>query len=232
MKSDNLPSPVSPFWTDPEQVDSFANRDPDVRLAQLLDRYADPPSVRVLDLGCAGGRNTVLLAGKKFDFQALDASRPMVAKTRERIAEVCGVSKARLRVQFGVMEDLGVFLDASFHLIVALGIYHQAFSLAQWHTAVTESARVLKDGGLVLISAFTPDSLPDGKPLVPVPNGTNMYEGFSSGPLCLLDANSHDEKMAAFGFEPEVPTETVRVATELGFRVTMNALYRKRGCSQ
>jgi len=229
MDTHQQSSDVSPFWTEPETVESFANRDPDRRLVEILDNWAEPNDPRVLDVGCAGGRNTVLLAARGFDFHALDASVPMVARTRERVSSIRGTTEARQRVHFGVMEDLSAFPVASFNLVIALGVYHQASSLAHWHDAVDESARVLVDGGLVLISAFTPDSQPDGGPVAPVSDSRDMYEGFSSGPLCLLAKDIHDRKMAAHGFEPEVTTETVNVKTELGYRVTLNALYRKRG---
>ena len=219
--------PVSPFWTKPSTVETFANRDPDRRLVDILDDWAEPSAPRVLDVGCAGGRNTVLLAARNLDFHALDASAPMVEKTRERVTPFWGVTAARKRVFVGTMEDLSMFPDGSFNLILALGVYHQASSSEQWHNAVAESGRVLKDSGLVLISAFTPDSQPDGEPLTPVPSSCDMYEGFSSGPLCLFAAECHDREMAKHGFKPNVPTETVNVKTELGFRVTLNALYRK-----
>jgi len=221
--------PVSPFWKDPDTVDTFANRDPDRRLVQLLDQYPDPSNVRVLDLGCASGRNCVLLAERGFDFQAVDGSWPMMKRTRKRIAGICGETAAQNRVRAGVMEDLSEFADSSFDLIVALGIYHQALSLEHWHECVAESARVLKDEGLVLISGFTPRSQPEGKPLQAVPGLNSMYGGFSSGPLCIFEADEHDMEMAVHGFVPHVPTETVRVETEKGFRMTMNALYRKHG---
>jgi SAM-dependent methyltransferase len=220
-------TPVSPFWTEPETVDTFANRDADRRLVELLNNWTGPNAPRVLDVGCAGGRNTVLLATKNLEYYALDASRPMVARTRERVAQIAGVTTARQRVFTGTMEDLSVFPDASFNLVLALGVYHQASSLERWHNAVSESGRVLTGGGLVLISAFTPDSQPEGEPLLPVRDLPDMYGGFSSGPLCLFDAKRHDNEMASHGFEPHVPSETVRVNTELGFRVTLNALYRK-----
>lgn len=220
---------VSPFWKDPETVDRFANRDADLRLVQLLDTFTKPQSVRVLDLGCAGGRNTVLLASKGFDFHALDGSRPMVARTRERLAPLCGVTVARQRVRHGEMKDLSVFPDGSFDVVIALGIFHQALSPENWHTCVAESVRVLKTGGYVLLSTFTPDSQPDGVALVPVLDQKNMYDGFSSGALCLFTVEDHDDVMASHGLRPHKPTETVRVATELGYRITLNALYRKGG---
>lgn len=229
MHDEPIIDPVAPFWKDPETVDSFANRDADRRLVQLLDKYADPKEVRVLDLGCAGGRNTVLLASKGFDFLALDGSWPMMERTRSRVSEICGEAQALERVRPAIMDDLSELADDTFQLIVALGIYHQALSLEHWHSCVSESARVLQQGGLVLISAFTPGSQPEGKPLDPVPNMPGMYGGFSSGPLCLFRAEEHDAQMASHGFRPHVPTETKRVETELGFRYTLNALYRKSG---
>jgi SAM-dependent methyltransferase len=227
MDRQQEPTPVSPFWTEPGTVDTFANRDPDRRLVEILNNWAGPSAPRVLDVGCAGGRNTVLLAEKNLEFHALDASRPMVVRTRKRVAQIAGVAAARQRVFTGTMEDLSAFPDASFNLVIALGVYHQASSLEGWHNAVSESGRVLTGGGLVLISAFTPESQPDGEPLLPEHDLPDMYEGFSSGSMCLFDAERHDSEMASHGFEPHVPSETVQVKTELGFRVTLNALYRK-----
>lgn len=227
MDSHEQSIPVSPFWTEPGTVDTFANRDPDRRLVDILDNWAEPSAPRVLDVGCAGGRNTVLLAARNLEFHALDASIPMVVRTRERVTPVVGVTAARKRVCVGTMEDLSAYSDASFNLVIALGVYHQASIADRWHNAVAESGRVLTVGGLVLISAFAPDSQPDGEPLSPVADLQDSYDGFSSGPMCLFDVETHDKEMASHGFEPHVPTETVRVTTELGFRVTLNALYRK-----
>lgn len=229
MHARQRPDPVASFWKDPDTVDRFANRDADRRLVELLETYSHPPSVRVLDLGCAGGRNTVLLANLGFDFQAVDGSWPMMKRTRRRIAAICGETAAHERVRAVVMEDLSEFEDESFDLIVALGIYHQASSLDHWHQCVAESARVLQDGGLILVSAFTPASQPVGKPLIPVRDMPGMYDGFSSGQLCLLEVDAHDDAMATHGLKPHVPTEAMKVQTELGYRFTLNALYRKTG---
>ena len=76
----------------------FAARPPDRRLLQLLKHYQQPQQTRVLDLGCAGGRNTIVLADQGFDVYALDTSCAMVEKTRERLAIVLGGEEARKRV--------------------------------------------------------------------------------------------------------------------------------------
>jgi 2-polyprenyl-3-methyl-5-hydroxy-6-metoxy-1,4-benzoquinol methylase len=84
----------NPFFEEPERVETFANREADTRMLDLLGTYPNPGETRVLVLGCAGGRNTVVLAEQGFDFSALDASEAMVQKTRERVAVLIGPQEA------------------------------------------------------------------------------------------------------------------------------------------
>lgn len=217
---------MTTFWEEPEQVQRFAEKEPDHRLAQLLRSFPEPGQTRVLDLGCASGRNTVLLAKSGFDFYAIDNSAPMIEKTRERVAAITGESAATDRVRFGAMEDLGEFADGFFHLIVSLGVYHQARSPDQWRRALDETHRVLAPDGLMLTASFSPASQPQGEPLRSVPGQIHMYDGFHSGPLCLVDADQLDRAMADLGLVAHTPTETVEVPTDEGYRVTVNGLYR------
>jgi SAM-dependent methyltransferase len=214
------------FWETEEAVERFAARDPDVRLVALLDAQDDPAGFRVLDLGCAAGRNAVLLAERVFDLQALDASSALVERTRERLAPILGRENAESRVRVGRMEQLADFPDASFDLVVALGVLHQAQSGAQWKRAVAEVARLLVRGGRLLYAGWSPLSRPDGVPLEAVPGEPGMYLGFHTGRHYLVGARDLDTELAGAGFTPEVPTEEVRVALENGERVTVNGLYR------
>ena len=217
-----------PFWRQPETVEKFADRDPDHRLLELLDRWNDPSSTGVLDLGCAAGRNTVLLAREGFDVWALDTSPEMVERTRDGVAAILGREEAERRVLVGRMEDLGRFPDGRFALVVGLGVYHQAEDLAAYRRALAETARVLEPGGLVLVAVFGPSSRPGGTPFRRISGDEPVYEGFRSGRAHLLvDLDRLDREMARVGLRPEVPTEAVRVEMDEGFRVTINALYRK-----
>jgi SAM-dependent methyltransferase len=218
---------MNSFWEESEQVERFAVKEPDNRLVQLLQSFDQPQDVRVLDLGCASGRNTVLLAQAGFDFYALDSSEPMIRKTRQRVAAIVGEPPATDRVRTGVMQDLGQFEDGFFRLVVALGIFHQAESTDLWERAVQETSRVLQSDGLLLTASFSPESQPQGEPLRPIPGQAFMYHGFQSGPLCLVDSVKLDRAMAALGMVPQVETATTRVPTDEGFRVTVNGLYRK-----
>ncbi len=216
------------FWERPEIVEQFASRAPDHRLVALLDQYQTPADVRVLDLGCAGGRNTTLLAERGFDVWALDSSARMVEHTRERVAPILGVDAARQRVRIGRMDDLTTFNDGTFALVVSLGVFHNARSWPEWERAVAETARVLEGGGLLLANQFTPEVDLTGEGVRAVTGERHVYEGLSDGRGVLLDADDLDEAIAQFGLFPATPSQTVRVETEHGRRVSVNALYTRK----
>jgi len=144
-----------PFWEQPEQVERFASRPPDERLLDLLQAYEVPDKTRVLDLGCAGGRNTVVLAERGFDFWAIDSSQRMVEHCRRRVAEVVGGKEADRRVMVGKMHDLNQFDPESLDMVVSLGVYHNASSRAEWDLALAETARVVRpEGPIPQVTAF------------------------------------------------------------------------------
>jgi SAM-dependent methyltransferase len=217
----------NPFWDSAEIVERFAAREPDVRLMDLLREYADPSKTRVLDLGCAGGRNAVPLARNGFDLQAIDSSPAMVAKTRERLMPILGADEAQRRVRAGLMDDLSFAGDAAFDLVAALGIYHCAQNRSEWDRALAESARVLRPGGRLLVSVFTPETDLDGRGTRPVPGEPNVYEMFEGGRHFLVDAEQLDREMSRFGFTPLEPTRTARPKTDVGRRVSANGLFVK-----
>lgn len=239
MPPDKMPTTMSavtnstPFWEQPEIVERFAAREPDLRLQELADQFEDAASIRVLDLGCAGGRNAAFLAQRGFDVMAVDASHAMVEKTRERLAEIWGgdepaVEKARRRVHHGRMDDLGWLPDGSCDLVVALGIYHAAGSQEEWDRTLGESVRVLAPEGRLLVSVFAPQTDLTGEGVEPVPDQPHVYEGLPGGRRAyLVQAGVLDREMARHGLEPVEETETVHRDTETGRRVTVNGLYRK-----
>jgi SAM-dependent methyltransferase len=219
---------MTSFWDSSENVERFAAREPDKRLSELIREYPNPTSVRVLDLGCAGGRNAVLLARNGFDVFAVDSSRAMVAKTRERLTPIVGAAEAERRVREGRMDDLFWAEDANFQLVIALGLYHCAQSRAEWDRALSETARVLEPGGKLLVSVFTPETDLSGRGTRPVPGEPGLYEGFDSGRHFLVDAGELDAELARFGLTPLEPTRTARPKTEVGRRVSANGLYGKK----
>lgn len=231
MSDDSVPRPRSEpstaaaFWDNPETVMRFAAREPDHRLELHSRLYPDPARVRVLDLGCAGGRNTVYLAQRGFDVIGLDASSAMVSETLRRLTEVLGPDLAARRVRRGPMDHLDGWGDGSVDLVVALGIFHSAESESEWDRSLGESRRILTRGGFALVANFTDACTAGGAALVPVPGDPHRWDGMASGRATLMDAAGLDREFLRRGFRPFHPTETVSREADGGRRVTANALY-------
>ncbi len=226
--SDRKSNPES-FWEDPEVVERFASRAPDQRLLALLDDYEDPAAIRVLDIGCAGGRNTTLLIEAGCDVHARDSSSAMVAETRRRVARILGRSAAEARVRPGRMDDLAEFDDRSIDLVVSLGVLHHAHSWSEWERAAAEISRVLRPGGRLLLSAFTPETDLTGSGVRPVAGEEHVYEGLPGGRVVLLEPAALDAELARFALEPATPTTIGRTITGESRRVSANGLYRATG---
>lgn len=218
-----------PFWEDAARVEEFAARAPDKRLVSLLASEPELGQLRTLDLGCAGGRNAVLLAERGVPVVAVDASSAMAGRTRERLAAILGAEAAAAAVREGPMDRLDWAATASFDLVVALGIYHNAGSGEEWERALGETARVLRPGGRLLVSTFTPETDLTGEGHRPVPGIPNLYElQPTRRRLYLVDPAALDRELAAYGFEPLVPTTTGGTKLAVGRRVSADGLYRLR----
>jgi SAM-dependent methyltransferase len=212
------------FWEQAEIVERFAHRDPDHRLRALMEERRIRPA-RALDIGCAGGRNTLFLAWHRVEVHAIDASHAMLEETRSQLGRLLGEEVARERVQAGRMDNLSRFSDASFDLVVSLGVLHQAESWPEWERAVDEAARVLRPGGLLLLNEFAPGTDLTGEGMTPVDGEPHVFEGFHDGRGVLLHADTIDAELARRGLTPDEPTETAIVEMDAGQRVSVNGLY-------
>jgi SAM-dependent methyltransferase len=219
---------VDSVWEDPERVEEFARKPPDHRLQALIEAEPNPGRLRALDIGCAGGRNAVFLAEHGIDVRATDGSTAMIERTRERLAAIVGPKEAAGRVARSPMEVAPGVADASIDLVVALGIYHNARSAEEWHAVLEETARVLRSGGQALVSVFTPATDLDGQGQTPVPDVPHLYERPDGRRMYMVDPATLDRDMAAHGLEPAEPTVLAEGKVDVGRRVSVNGLYRKR----
>lgn len=147
------------FWESPEQVERFAGFEPDDRLIDLLSRRQDGRDCRALDLGCAGGRNAESLVRAGCETWALDLSAAMAAATHRRLSDLDAPAGRRHVVLRGRFDQLPL-AGGCFDLVVAIGIYIQANSDAEFRAGLAETHRVLKPGGYVFVTQWSPETLP------------------------------------------------------------------------
>ena len=164
-----------PNWGAPDTVAFFRDRPPDRRLVALVEAGALGCGARVLDLGCAGGRNAAYLTALDIEVLAVDAEPAMVDATRERLAGLVGADEAARRVRVGRFDRLGFLGDASFDFALALGVLQHAADEQECRRGVAEIARVLRPGGGVLVAHFAPSSRPHGRELRRVPGSAPVH---------------------------------------------------------
>lgn len=130
---------------------SFGPKYPHEKLIQFIFRTfkTDRELIRILDLGCGSGANTLFLASEKFDVCATDISDIAVDNTLGRL---CGL---KAEVKTGVVSDIG-FDDETFDCVVSIGVLECA-GAAVFNEAFREIVRVLKPGGYAFL-LFASDS--------------------------------------------------------------------------
>lgn len=197
------------FWDDPKIVARFSQREPDKKLVALT-KQIDLQDKKVLDLGCAAGRNTTYLYQQGITVYAVDNSVNMLKESQQKL-ESLGLKNAQDYLCKTTIDDLSMFKDETFDLIVALGIYHQVASPEILEAALKETTRVLKQGGLCLVSSFAP--------------GTRLLSSTRS--LTLLSAPDLEAYFARYELYPEQPSELIESRKGEERRVSVSALFRK-----
>jgi ubiquinone/menaquinone biosynthesis C-methylase UbiE len=114
-------------------------------LDAMLEAAGPAPGRRVLDLGCGAGHTALAFAARGAEVIGLDLTPAMLAQAR-RLASERGLGNARF--EQGDATRLP-FPDASFDCVTSrLSAHHYA----QPGAAVAEAARVLRPGGVLLVS--------------------------------------------------------------------------------
>jgi ubiquinone/menaquinone biosynthesis C-methylase UbiE len=120
----------------------------------LLQHYL-PTACRVLDLGGGPGRYAIALARRGHRVVLADIS-PEQIDLAERKIRATDVKNHIERIDIVDAVDLGIYEDASFDAVAALGPFYHFVSEEQRRSAVSEIRRVLRPSGLVFVSFMPP----------------------------------------------------------------------------
>ena len=121
--------------------------DIDIYLFDQLMRGRIEPGMRVLDVGCGGGRNLVYLLRRGFDVAGVDQDPDAVAHVRALAARLApALPPDNFRVE--AIEALS-FPEAWADVVIASAVLHFAFSEAHFDSMLASIWRVLAPGGLL-----------------------------------------------------------------------------------
>jgi tellurite methyltransferase len=121
--------------------------DIDIYLFDQLMRGRIEPFMRVLDVGCGGGRNLVYMLRHGFNVAGVDQDPNAVAQVRALAARLApGLPPDNFRVE--AIEAL-TFPDASADVVIASAVLHFASSQAHFDSMLGSIWRVLAPEGLL-----------------------------------------------------------------------------------
>ena len=133
---------LAPHWADIIEASEWR----DGLWATVEDMLPDGEGHRVLDAGCGAGVYSAVLADRGVDVIGVDVSEAMLAEARERVPE------ATFR-----QTDLSAGLDCLDADSVDVVLCQHVFShLPDLSTPLAEFARVLSDGGVLVVSTHNP----------------------------------------------------------------------------
>ncbi|MEU9349001.1 methyltransferase domain-containing protein [Streptomyces sp. NPDC048278] len=137
------------FYADRSRPVPFFVAKPDENLAAYLDQGLIAPG-RALDLGCGAGRNTLFLASRGFEVDAVDLASVGIAWAKDRAREVRGDIRFLCGDAFALS---ATELSGPYDLVVDSGCFHHLPP----HRRVSYLAlldRVLAPGGHVALTCF------------------------------------------------------------------------------
>lgn len=128
-----------------ETTDYFGT-EPDPSLERFVDIL--DPSRTVLDIGCGQGRNTLFLAHRGFNVDALDPSQVAL----DQLTKNAGDNAHSVRTIHGTFQDLGE-VSRNYGGILVLGLIPVLYR-SEISALVSALRKHLGEGGFLIITAF------------------------------------------------------------------------------
>jgi SAM-dependent methyltransferase len=154
------PEQIRDFWTQQARTHGQASAASwtdgpaiELEVAQLLQHLRDGDDV--LDVGCGNGHSTMrLAAGRKIKIRGLDYIPEMINHARRRLATAPAALRERVQFDVGDVTALNEPMRA-YDKVVAVRVIINLDNWAKQLAGLRECCRVLKPGGVLLLSEAT-----------------------------------------------------------------------------
>ncbi len=218
-------TPEQQFWNDPAIVEEFAQYPAPPYWADFLKTLNNPRSLKALDMGCGGGRNTELLLSFGFDTYACDVHEGMVKATAERMARILNdAGAAEQKVRKASFLKLP-YADGEFDVLVASGVLHNTETIEEELTGIAEVARVLKSDGYACINVFYQGVVPEE--LKPAREDGRVFFTREGLYMTLLTKEELLSALEKNGLVPVGEVATYESNVNTGVRSVFRAVFKK-----
>lgn len=210
------------FWNNPKIVKEFVDYPKDQYWEKVLKKYKKGKK-RLLDLGCGGGRNSELAARSGYDVYGCDYSEGMVDITRLRMGSKYGPEVKDRFIKASMLKL--PYEDNSFDVVIANGVYHNAYTLQDFKRALKETKRVLKPDGLLLLNVFNSDNV-DAKTVRPA-KSENVYLTKEGLRMVLLKSEEILKLFEGMRMKAIVPSQLYIRSLSTGKRSILKTVLKK-----
>lgn len=172
------------FWNKVETRIQFQNRSVSKYITDEIDEL--DINLKVIDIGCGGGRYSRYVKQKGMFVIAIDKYSNMSSS----------LAKDNISFIQGCIDNLPI-QDNMFDVILSIGVIHNAITLDEYEKAISEMYRILKLDGKVIFSAFTNDVITDDLTFI----GNSRYEINERQPMILLSKDEINSLFKKYGFK-------------------------------
>ncbi len=209
---------IKKFWD--KEVKNFSNDDPSEYLLNFFSQIKKRKNRKILDLGCGAGRNTLMLCKLGFKVYGCDLNREMVLETRRKLP-------VHFKNNIIICDIVSLpYYDNFFDFVLSNGIFHNAVSFQDFEKAISETTRILKVRGSLVVNVFIMDPTLKGN-LKVIPQSKKLYLTQEKLPMVLL---SLEELISVFKkkklYLQSYGTRKVEIAT--GERKVFKGVFKKR----
>ena len=130
-------------WDEAYKKGEFAKTEPLPEVVEFAEMLKKDKLKRVLDLGCGRGRHAKYLASLGFVVSACDISEEALKAAKELCKDACEFKKC----------DMGnlAYGDSSFDAVISNNVLQHG-RISEIRIAIAEISRVLRKGGLLLVT--------------------------------------------------------------------------------
>lgn len=171
------------FWTKKETGDAFRNRPTSKYITDEIDKF-DVKDKKCIDIGCGGGRYSNYLYNKKAIVLAVDKYPEMFDH------------KKNINFITALMNHLPVMND-SYFMALSIGVIHNSVTVSEYEESFREIYRILKKGGVAIISLFTNDIITEDL----IKTGNDLYSIINRPPMVLYSKDKILALVNKIGFK-------------------------------
>src|ERR1035437_16465 len=179
------------YWKLESTVKFFRDKEADILVTEGISEIKSG-SKNALDIGCGGGRNSLVLARHNFNVKILDRYQIMLDTT------ISLLSKNKFKVSSASLQDISNLNigENNFDIILCIGVLHQNQSITSLTESIKKIYKSLKHGGIFVYNVFTSDHIDSSLTVL----NNDRFQTNENAPMLLVLKEKYLEIFKRLGF--------------------------------